>query len=70
MAEVASALEYMHAHDVVYRDLKAENVLVDSEGHAKLADLGFAKKIPGNRTRTICGTPGYLAPEQLQKQGS
>ncbi len=69
MAEIASALEYLHAHEIAYRDLKAENVLVDEHGHAKLVDLGFAKRVVGNRTSTVCGTPGYLSPEQLEKRG-
>ncbi len=69
MAEVAVALEYLHRHEITYRDLKPENVLIDAEGHAKIADLGFAKRLDGNRTLTLCGTPGYLAPEQVMKRG-
>ena len=69
MAEVAMALGYLHGRRVVYRDLKPENVMVDGRGHARLVDFGLAKRLENNRTHTICGTPGYLAPEQLNQQG-
>lgn len=44
-AEIVCAIEYMHAKDIVYRDLKPENILLDCEGHIKLTDFGFAKKL-------------------------
>uniref|UniRef100_A0A0A9X7D8 cAMP-dependent protein kinase catalytic subunit PRKX n=1 Tax=Lygus hesperus TaxID=30085 RepID=A0A0A9X7D8_LYGHE len=66
--EILLALAYMHSKDIVYRDLKPENVLIDNEGHVKLTDFGFAKRIVG-RTWTLCGTPEYLAPELIQSKG-
>jgi serine/threonine protein kinase len=53
----------MHDKNIVYRDLKPENLLIDKDGHIKIADFGFAKKLVDERTFTLCGTPEYLAPE-------
>lgn len=60
--EIVSALDYLHKRDVVYRDLKPENLLIARDGHLKITDFGFAKKI-FEKTYTMCGTPEYLAPE-------
>nr|XP_002126100.1 cAMP-dependent protein kinase catalytic subunit PRKX-like [Ciona intestinalis] len=67
-SEIVSALEYLHQRHIVYRDLKPENVLLDRDGHTKLTDFGFAKKVE-DRTWTLCGTPEYLAPEVIQSKG-
>lgn len=65
---VTSVLEYVHSLDVVYRDLKPENLLLDEKGFLKVCDFGFAKVVT-DRTYTLCGTPEYLAPELVQGRG-
>eukprot|EP01135_Chromosphaera_perkinsii_P000660 Nk52_evm27s147 gene=Nk52_evmTU27s147 len=65
--EVTAAFEYLHRLNIVYRDLKPENVLIGLNGHLKITDFGFAKEVT-DRTYTTCGTPEYLSPE-IVKQG-
>eukprot|EP00808_Paulinella_micropora_P009450 g6150.t1 len=66
---VISAFEYMHSKNIIYRDLKPENLLIDKEGYLKVTDFGFAKNISAGRTWTLCGTPDYLAPEIVGGKG-
>ncbi|KYR01199.1 cAMP-dependent protein kinase [Tieghemostelium lacteum] len=67
-AEIILALEFLHKQNIVYRDLKPENLLIDTDGHIKITDFGFAKRVE-DRTFTLCGTPEYLAPEVIQSKG-
>eukprot|EP00742_Colponemidia_sp_Colp-10_P003108 GILJ01003311.1.p1 GENE.GILJ01003311.1~~GILJ01003311.1.p1 ORF type:complete len:1123 (-),score=177.83 GILJ01003311.1:99-3467(-) len=62
------ALNYLHERNIIYRDLKPENVMIDSQGYPKLIDFGIAKKTNG-RTYTIIGTPQYMAPEVILGKG-
>ncbi|CAK9861760.1 unnamed protein product [Sphagnum jensenii] len=67
-SQVLLAFEYLHNMDIVYRDLKPENLLLDERGDIRITDFGFAKEID-RRTFTLCGTPDYLAPEIILNKG-
>jgi polo-like kinase 1 len=72
LLQILSALKYMHSHKVIHRDLKLGNLFLSDKMEIKIGDLGLATKLEfeGERKRTICGTPNYIAPEVLDgKQG-
>ena len=61
---IAIAIGYLHAKNIVYRDIKTENVLMGDDGYLCLTDFGIAKIVEGGRmANTYCGTPEYMAPE-------
>lgn len=67
--EMLLALEYLHSRNIIFRDIKAENILIDHKGHLKLTDFGLAQQLESkdNQVYSFCGSPIYIAPETLEK---
>ena len=63
--QIINALKYLHAHRIIHRDLKLGNLFINDKMEVKLGDFGLAAKLDfdGEKKRTICGTPNYIAPE-------
>ena len=56
-AQICAVFEHLHAKNIIFRDLKPENVLIASDGYLKVVDFGLAKAVPNGKTYTLCGTP-------------
>ncbi|KAF2763060.1 serine/threonine-protein kinase-like protein [Pseudovirgaria hyperparasitica] len=66
IAQMASALKYLHHKHIMHRDIKPENILVGIHGEIKISDFGWSVHAPNNRRNTMCGTLDYLPPEMIK----
>ncbi|CAK7202622.1 spindle assembly checkpoint kinase [Sporothrix eucalyptigena] len=70
IAQMASALRYLHRKHVIHRDIKPENILVGIHGELKISDFGWSVHAPNHRRTTLCGTLDYLPPEMVRPHGN
>ena len=70
LAEIVSAMAYIHSQNVVLRDLKPENILIGMDGHVKIADFGLAQDLTNEAEKKFCGTLQYCAPEVVDGDGA
>ena len=64
-ANIVLILESLHAYGIIHRDLKSENIFLDTRGYLKLGDFGHAKELRGKRAFSMCGTREFMAPEMV-----
>ena len=71
MVQILAAVNYLHKNNIIHRDLKLGNLFLNDDMDIKVGDFGLAAKVEmeGERKRTLCGTPNYIAPEVLNKRG-
>ena len=71
ICEIALAIGELHKHDIIFRDLKPDNIVIDKEGHAMLTDFGLSKEGVDDKriAKSFCGSVAYLAPEMLNRSG-
>lgn len=69
--QILVGVEYLHKKNIIHRDLKLGNLFLNDDLHVKIGDFGLAARVEyqGERKRTLCGTPNYIAPEILTKKG-
>lgn len=70
LASLITVIDYLHKRNILYRDIKSENILINSNGYIKLADFSFVKRLENSDiTYSICGMPEYYSPEMISKSG-
>lgn len=68
VACIVTGLEYLHVNSIIHRDIKPENLVLDNRGYIRITDFGIARILSGDNSRDTSGTPGYMAPEVLNRQ--
>ena len=71
ICEIILAIGELHKHDIIFRDLKPDNIVIDVEGHAMLTDFGLSREGVNDKqiAKSFCGSIAYLAPEMLNRSG-